>query len=129
MIRWSPAATPTVNVSVNPAAIVEGQTATFTVTASAAVAQDTIVNYSMSGKATLGSDYTVSGAAGQITIPAGQISGSVTLSAIADGIKEKKETAIMTLQSGSGYGFASGPGGKKKKKAGSAPSATVTITD
>jgi len=71
----------------------------------------------------------VSGAAGQITIPAGQISGSATLSAIADGIKEKKETAIMTLQSGSGYGFASASGGKKKKKAGGAPSATVTITD
>ena len=79
----------------------------------------------MTGKATQGSDYTMSGTPGQILIPAGSNFDSVTLSAIADNVKEKKETAIMTLQPGSGYDFASS--GKKKKSKG--PSATVTITD
>ena len=95
-------------------------------TASSPVAQDTTVNYSMSGKAGLGSDYTMSGSAGQITIPAGQNSGSVTLSAIADGVKEKAEKATMTLQPGSGYNFGGASGKKKKAKA---PSAAVTISD
>ena len=40
------------------------------------------MNYAMSGTATLNSDYTMSAA--QITIPAGQNSGTVTLSAIVD---------------------------------------------
>ncbi len=79
----------------------------------------------MSGKATQGSDYTMSGTPGQVIIPAGSNSGSVTLSAIVDNVKEKKEKATMTLQSGSGYDF---PSIGKKKKA-KAPSATVTITD
>ena len=79
----------------------------------------------MSGKAMLGSDYTFSGTPGQITIPAGQSSGSVTLSALIDNQKEKAEKATMTLQPGSSYNFPT-TGKKKKTKA---PSATVTIVD
>jgi hypothetical protein len=123
-----------VTVSVSPTSIHEGDSATFTVTASSPVAQDTNVTYSMSGKATLGSDYTMSAA--QFTIPAGQSSATVTLSAIVDNVKEKKgETAIMTLQPGAGYDFgattSSGTKGKQKKgaKTTKAPSATVTILD
>src|SRR5260370_12404056 len=95
-------------VSRSPSQIHEGARAPFTVTASSAVGQDTAVNYSMSGKATLGSDYTMSGTPGQFIIPAGSNAGTVTLSAIVDNVKEKKpETAIMTLQPGSGYNFGS----------------------
>ena len=78
----------------------------------------------MSGKATQGSDYTMS--AGEITISAGSINGSVTLSAIVDGAKEKAEKATMTLQPGSGYSLGGSSGKKKKAKV---PSATVTISD
>ena len=74
----------------------------------------------------LGSDYTMSGTPGQITIPAGQTSGSVTLTALVDNKKDNNEKAIMTLEPGSGYDFATS--GKKKKKT-KAPSATVTIVD
>jgi surface adhesion protein len=113
----------------SPASIQEGGSATFTVTLSNATNVDITVNYSMSGKATLGSDYTLSGSAGQVTIRAGQTSGSVTLNALVDNVKEKAETAIMTLQPGSGYQFGSGSSGKGKKKGKTtAPSATVTIT-
>ncbi|MEP7016383.1 MAG: hypothetical protein ABI925_13155, partial [Verrucomicrobiota bacterium] len=61
------------------------------------------VNYSISGTAHSGSDFTLSGTPGQVTIPAGQSSATVTLHAIIDHLKESKETVIMTLTSGTGY--------------------------
>jgi PKD repeat protein len=121
----TPGPTPTVTVSASPTSIHEGSSATYTITASRAVSQATTVNYSMSGKATLGSDYTLSGTAGHATIAAGQSSTTITLSAIKDGIKEKSEPAIMTLQTGSGYTLKMTGTGKKAKP----PSATVTISD
>jgi len=56
----------------------------------------------MSGKAQLGIDYTLSGTAGQVTIPANQISATVTLHAINNS-RTKSAKAKMTLHSGSGY--------------------------
>jgi PKD repeat protein len=123
----SPAATPTVSVSASPTSIREGSSATYTVRLSSAASQNITVGYGMSGRAALGSDYTLSGTAGQVVIPAGQTSGTVTLSAIADGVKEKSETAVMTLKSGSGYQFPTSGTGKKKKVI--TPTATVTISD
>ena len=110
----SPSSTPTVSVAVSPTKIKQGDSATFTVSASNAVSQSTTVHYSMSGSATLGTDYTLSGTPGQVTIPAGQSSGSVTLSASSTNAKKKK-TATMNLQSGAGY------------KLGKPKNATVTI--
>ena len=123
----TPGATPTVNVSASPTSIREGETATYTVSLSNGTNVDITVTFSMSGRATLGSDYALSSNS-QVTIPAGQTSGSVTLSAIVDNVKEKKpETAIMTLQSGTGYNLPASSGKKKTKS--KAPSATVTISD
>jgi hypothetical protein len=62
-----------------------------------------MVNYTMGGKATLGSDYTLSGPADRVVIPAGQTSATVVLSSIADHLKEKKESAKIILAPGSGY--------------------------
>lgn len=56
-----------------------------------------------------GTDYTLSdslGQSGQITIPLGVDSVVVTLTAVADHVPEKKETAIMTLNTGAGYKLA-----------------------
>jgi len=69
----------------------------------------------MSGGATLGRDYTLSGTPGQVTISSGQSSGSVTLHAMTSSSKTKK-TASMVLQSGTGY------------KVGNPKQSTVTIT-
>jgi hypothetical protein len=63
------------------------------------------VNYSMRGTAQNGPDYTLTGTAGKVTIAAGQSSATVTLHSIADHVSENKETAIMALRKGSGYGF------------------------
>jgi uncharacterized delta-60 repeat protein len=110
-------AAPKINLSASPGQINEGQTASYTVTASSAVAQPTTVKYTMSGSATNGTDYSLSGAAGQVTIRAGQSSGAVILKAKADHVPEGAETAIMTLQPGTGY------------KLGKTKDATVSILD
>jgi hypothetical protein len=55
------------------------------------------------GKAKQGVDYTLSGAA---TIPAYQSYVNVTLHALEDNKKEKREKATMTLKKGSGYNIA-----------------------
>jgi hypothetical protein len=57
----------------------------------------------MRGTALNGTDYTLSGTAGQVTIGAGNSSATVTLHSIADHVKERNETAIMAVTSGSGY--------------------------
>jgi hypothetical protein len=71
----------------------------------------------MSGTATLGGDYTLSGTAGQVTIRARASSAKVNLNAKRDHANEGSETAIMTLQPGSGY------------QLGSPRQATVSISD
>jgi len=57
----------------------------------------------MRGTALNGVDYILDETAGQVTIGAGQSSATVTLHAIADHVKERNETAVMALVSGSGY--------------------------
>ena len=75
------------------------------------------MRYSTSGSAKLGSDYMLSGAPGEIVIPAGESSGSIALHSSVTGPqkKNKKKTAGLVLQSSAGYKVA------KPKKA------TVTI--
>ena len=106
---------PRVSVSASPTKIHEGENATYTVAASPAPSQSITVHYSTSGTAILGTDYTLSGTAGQVTIPAGQTSASVTLHALSDSVTETSETAVMSLQAGTGYGL------------GTPKTATVTI--
>jgi hypothetical protein len=57
----------------------------------------------MRGNAQQGADYTLSGAAGQVTIPAGQASAMVVLHATADHVNEAKNTATMVLINEVGY--------------------------
>src|SRR4030095_10613799 len=107
----------TVTLSASPTQITEGGKATYTIRASSPPAQTTTVNYSMSGTAALGADYTLSGTVGQVTIRARASSAKVTLSAKKDHATEGSETAIMTLRPGSGY------------ELGSPSQATVSISD
>ena len=86
--------------------------------------QPITVSYSMSGNAVLGADCTLTGAANQIIIPAGQSSGKVTLTVTTTKTKGR-EKAIMTLNTGSGYQL---PKLGKKKKV-KRPKATVTINN
>jgi hypothetical protein len=76
------------------------------------------VFYSMSGTATPGVDYNLSGIFGQVTIPAGQTVVTVTITATGKAGKVKKGkkapavvlSAIMTIVPGPGYFAQLGPG-------------------
>ena len=80
----------------------------FTVTAPTNLSAPLTVGYSIRTKARLGMDYSLSDSSGQIVIPAGSTSGSVTLTAlpINTGLTLKPLSVIMTLQKGSGYNLA-----------------------
>ncbi len=82
----------------------KGQNAAFIVALDPGPAEQPVtVNYSMSGSAALGTDYTLSGTPGQVTIPAGQTSANVILHAL----RNANKNATMTLTPGVGY-FLSG---------------------
>lgn len=77
----------------------------------------------MTGRAVFGTDYNLSGGlgrSGQVTIPIGADSVSVTLTALTDAARERNEAAIMTMTAGPGYRL---PSTKSARKA------TVTITN
>jgi hypothetical protein len=82
--------------------VVEGNSAIFTISSSVPVSQPVTINYTMRGTALKGSDYTLSGTPGQVTIATGQSSAAVVLQSIADHIKERNETAVMALVSSNG---------------------------
>ena len=90
---------PTVALSIDNESIDEdGGVATVTVAMSAQSLSDVTVNLAVSGTATAGTDYNLSG--NQVVIPAGQTSGSVTITSIADLlITEGGETVIVDIDS------------------------------
>jgi hypothetical protein len=104
----SPTPTPTpcptmeAHVTASPTTVRTNGNATFNVSVIHGPAPCPItVYYSMSGTGILGSDYTLSGTPGQVSIPAGQSLGAVTLH--ANNPHAQTVTAIMNLTSGSGY--------------------------
>ena len=107
----TPTATPTppsntsVSLSVAPGSIRTGGTATFTISLSSAASTAVTVSYAMGGTATMGSNYSLSGTPGQVTIQSGASLATVTLTEQTVGKHGK--TATMTLQAGSGYSLSS----------------------
>ena len=88
-------------LAVSTHSVPKGTDAIFTIEADQNC-RETTVFYSMSGKAQLGTDYTLSGTPGKVTIPANQSSTTVTLHAL-NNARTKAAPARMTLQSGAGY--------------------------
>ncbi len=113
--------TATVSITANdPAAAEPGDDGQFTVTMSAASDKDTIVNYSVTGTAGSGSDFTA--LSGSVTILAGATSAVIDVATIDDAILEDNETVIVTLTGSddSDVTVSTAPG---------ANTATVTIAD
>ncbi len=87
---------PTVTLALSGSPMAEGGgVAIVTATLSVTTTVDVTVNLAFSGTATLTSDYTRSGTA--ITIPAGNTSGQITLTAVQDTIVEGNETIIVDI--------------------------------
>jgi hypothetical protein len=111
-----PVPTPKITVRVSPVTISPGSDATFTIAASTVNPNQVVaVHYFLSGRAMLGTDYTVDGPPGEADIPTGASSTSVTLHAIAGVPTRKGEKVTFSLTAEMGYKL-----GKPNK-------ATVTI--
>lgn len=100
--------TPIVTLSISPSSVQEnGDTnLTFTFTRSGSVNNPLLVNYTVSGTATLGVDYTgipTTGTTKSIIIPAGSLSTNLIVDPTPDTTIESDETVILTLSSGTGY--------------------------
>jgi carbon monoxide dehydrogenase subunit G len=89
-----PAPSVTLALAGSPMAEAGGE-ATVTATLSAASGRDVTVNLGFTGTATLTDDYTRSGTS--ITIPAGSLSGSITLTAEQDTLVEPDETIVVDI--------------------------------
>jgi hypothetical protein len=94
-----------------------GDTGTFTLTRNGGIDSSLTVNFTRSGSATSGSDYTAINTPGTITFDIGDATKTVTVTPLQDTTNEANETVILTLTPGSGY------------TVGSPSSATVTIED
>ncbi len=87
---------PTVTLGLSRSPLAEaGGMATVTATLSATSALPVTVTLAFSGSATLTSDYTVS--ATTITIPPGNLSGAITLTGVADLVKEGNESIVVDI--------------------------------
>jgi Dockerin type I domain/IPT/TIG domain/Calx-beta domain len=90
-------ATPTVTLSSGATSISETSgTTTITATLSAASGQAVTVNLGLTGTATTSTDYTLTTS---ISIPAGSITGNITLSSVSDTLDEANETVIIDISS------------------------------
>lgn len=92
---------PTVSLSSSASNLIEDN-ATLTVTASLSesLTSDVSIDLSFLGTATTGDDYTASGS--NITIAAGALNGTITLTSVQDTVQEGNETIIVKISSVSG---------------------------
>ena len=109
--------TPDVTVAAtdNSAAEPGANTGSFTISRTGATTNALTVNYSVTGTASSGSDYTA--LITSVVIPAGEANVAVVVTPLDDTIHEDDETVILTATSGTGYAV------------GSPAEATVTISD
>lgn len=108
---------PTVTVAATDSSASETgpNTGLFTVTRTGSTTSPLLVNLTLGGTATAGSDYAT--ITGPITIAAGSATKTVTVTPVDDAGVEPAETVVLTIAAGSGYNV------------GSPSSATVTIAD
>jgi Ca2+-binding RTX toxin-like protein len=94
---------PSITLAVAPASVTEDGTANliYTFTRTGSTTNLLTVNYSISGTATNGIDYT--SLPTSVTFAAGSSTATVTIDPTPDTIVESNETAILTLASGTGY--------------------------
>ncbi len=109
---------PLVTVTASDATATENaDTGAFTITRNGPTTSALTVNFTRSGTATSGTDYSAIASPGNVTILIGQASADVTVSTVNDTTPETPETVVLTLSSGTGY------------TVGSPSVATVTIND
>ncbi len=106
---------PSITVTATPNVTEGGTNGSFTFTTSKPFPTSKSINFTISGTATNGTDYTT--ITSPLTFPAGQSTVTLPVSIVNDNYAETTETVIITLASGTGYSI------------GTASTATVSITD
>nr|WP_211569813.1 Calx-beta domain-containing protein [Microcystis aeruginosa] len=94
---------PSITLAVSPSSVTEDGTTNlvYTFTRSGVTTNPLTVNYSISGTATNGTDYT--SIPTSVTFAAGSSTATVTVDPTADTTVEPDETVILTLAAGTGY--------------------------
>jgi uncharacterized repeat protein (TIGR01451 family) len=82
--------------------VTEGGTLSYAVALSGTTTIDTVVNFSIDGTATAGSDYITPNPL-SVVIPAGATNAPIPIITLTDALFEGDETVAVTLQPGSGY--------------------------
>ena len=90
---------PVVGIVAEQSSVTEGETAAFTVSIDQVADEDVVVNFTYSGVAEDGSDFT---GVASVTIPAGSTSVPLDISTINDGIYEGAEDFTVTIDSVNG---------------------------
>ncbi|MGI3018463.1 retention module-containing protein, partial [Shewanella algae] len=90
---------PVVGIVAEQSSVTEGETAAFTVSIDQVADEDVVVNFTYSGVAEDGTDFT---GVASVTIPAGSTSVPLDISTINDGIYEGAEDFTVTINSVSG---------------------------
>jgi hypothetical protein len=98
---------PVITLALSPVSVSEdgSGTLTYTFTRSLVTANSLTVNFTVSGTATNGSDYSglVAGSSQSVTFAANAATASVVIDPTADNIVEADETVSLTLTAGPGY--------------------------
>ena len=108
---------PTITLATTDATAAEAnrETGTFTVTRTGATTNSLVVNYSVSGSATNGTD--IDNLTGNVTIEVGQTSATITVRPVDDTAVDADETVTVTLSANAAYTL------------GTTTAGTVTIAD
>lgn len=93
---------PTFTVAAASTVVPEGQSAAFTVTASAAVTADTVFSYSTAGVGGAAAADFTGATAGNVTILAGQTSATFSVAIAADNVAELAESFAVTVKDSAG---------------------------
>jgi hypothetical protein len=101
--NYTVARTPNAGISVAPSSATDdsGTNLVYTATLDQAVTSGTSVNFSVSGTAIPGTDFTA--VTSPVVIPAGQTTGTITFTPISHTTIEEDRTLTVTLRAGTGY--------------------------
>ena len=92
---------PSVEVTVSPASVAEGGSATFTFTSDIAMPSDTVIEYTVTGSATADDDYEDDPLDGSFVFPQGATSYTLAVTTLTDDVIENVEE--LTIGVGDGF--------------------------
>ena len=91
---------PSVEVTVSPGSVTEGESATFTFTSDIAMPSDTVIEYTVTGSATADDDYEDDPLDGSFVFPQGATSYTLAVTTLTDDVIENVEELVIEVGNG-----------------------------